>query len=166
MNLYSSVAGGFQRDAYVKTFAELEAIDADDDDEGIRAIADWIVERIREKETLPGSRDVRREAAKFCRSNGIRSGTTSGWGSSRSSASFPVARFRVADVELVRIVCPVPPSVTGPLQSAVTRVVTVRGSWISASRSPVRSVRSSSEFRRRPRRRNPIGTGIAPGAQF
>lgn len=58
-----------QRDAYVKTFEELAAIDADDDDEGITAIADWIVDRIDEKGTVPGSRDVRRQAAKFCRAN-------------------------------------------------------------------------------------------------
>lgn len=62
--------GGSQRDAYEKTFRELEAIDADDDDEGIQVVRDWIVERIREKEKLPGSRDVRRRAAKFCRTNG------------------------------------------------------------------------------------------------
>ena len=61
---------GSQRDAYEKTFEELEAIDADDDDEGIRVIGDWIVERIRERETLPGSRAVRRRAAEFCRANG------------------------------------------------------------------------------------------------
>lgn len=59
-----------QRRAYETTFRELAAIDADDDDEGIRAISDWIVERIDEKEKLPGSRDVRRQAAKFCRANG------------------------------------------------------------------------------------------------
>ena len=59
-----------QRKAYEKTFQELEAIDADDDDEGIRVISDWIVDRIRDKETLPTSRAVRREAAKFCRTNG------------------------------------------------------------------------------------------------
>ena len=59
-----------QRKAYEKTFEELKAIDADDDDEGIQAICDWIVERIRDKETLPTSRAVRREAAKFCRANG------------------------------------------------------------------------------------------------
>ncbi|AZH27105.1 DUF5789 family protein [Haloplanus aerogenes] len=59
-----------QRKAYETTFQELEAIDADDDDEGIRAISDWIVERIRDKERLPSSRAVRREAAKFCRANG------------------------------------------------------------------------------------------------
>jgi len=59
-----------QRKAYEMTFQELEAIDADDNDEGILAISDWIVKRIRDKETLPGSRDVRRQAAKFCRTNG------------------------------------------------------------------------------------------------
>ena len=59
-----------QRKAYEKTFAELKAIDADDNDEGIRAINDWIVEQVSEKETLPSSRAVRREAAKFCRANG------------------------------------------------------------------------------------------------
>lgn len=59
-----------QRKAYEMTFQELKAIDADDDDEGVQAITDWIVERIRDKEKLPGSRDVRRQAAKFCRANG------------------------------------------------------------------------------------------------
>ena len=59
-----------QRKAYETTFEELKAIDADDDDEGIQAITDWIVQRIRDKERLPGSRDVRRQAAKFCRENG------------------------------------------------------------------------------------------------
>ncbi|WP_137286312.1 DUF5789 family protein [Halorussus salinisoli] len=61
---------GSQREAYEKTFRELEAIDADDDDEGIQAIGDWIVEQINDKEKLPGSRGVRRQAAKFCRANG------------------------------------------------------------------------------------------------
>lgn len=61
---------GSQRDAYERTFRELEAIDAVDEDEGIRVIADWIVERIRDEEAVPGSRDVRRQAAKFCRENG------------------------------------------------------------------------------------------------
>ncbi|WP_324760422.1 DUF5789 family protein [Haloarcula sp. GH36] len=59
-----------QRKAYEKTFEELKAIDADDDDEGIQAISDWITERVRDKERLPSSRAVRREAAKFCRTNG------------------------------------------------------------------------------------------------
>ncbi len=61
---------GSQREAYEKTFRALKAIDADDDDEGIPTIADWIVEHLREKESLPGSRAVRRQATKFCRANG------------------------------------------------------------------------------------------------
>lgn len=62
--------GTSQHEAYEKTFRALEAIDADDDNEGITVVADWIVDRIREKERIPGSRDVRREAAEFCRANG------------------------------------------------------------------------------------------------
>jgi len=61
---------GSQRKSYEKTLRALRSIDADDEDEGIQAITDWIVERIRDKEKLPGSRSVRREAAKFCRANG------------------------------------------------------------------------------------------------
>lgn len=59
-----------QRNAYKKTLQSLKAIDSDDDDEGIQAITDWIIEEIQKKEKLPGSRAVRREAAKFCRENG------------------------------------------------------------------------------------------------
>jgi hypothetical protein len=59
-----------QWDAYQKTLRELAAIDADDDDEGVRVIGDWIVDQIDEKGKPPGSRAVRREAAKFCRSEG------------------------------------------------------------------------------------------------
>jgi hypothetical protein len=58
-----------QRKAYETTFQELKAVDADDD-EGIQAISDWIVDRIHDKGKLPSSRDVRRQAAKFCRANG------------------------------------------------------------------------------------------------
>jgi len=58
-----------QRDAYERTLQELKAIDADDD-EGVTVISEWIIARIREKDKLPGSRAVRREAAKFCRKNG------------------------------------------------------------------------------------------------
>lgn len=61
---------GSQRKSYEKTLRALRSIDADDEDEGVQVITDWIVERIRDKETLPGSRPVRREAAKFCRANG------------------------------------------------------------------------------------------------
>jgi hypothetical protein len=69
-SLPNQESSGSQLDAYERTFRELKAIDADDDDSGIRVIGDWLVEYIREKERLPGSRDVRREAATFCRTNG------------------------------------------------------------------------------------------------
>lgn len=59
-----------QREAYGKTFRALKAIDADDDDEGVRFIREWIVEQIDEQDRLPGSRKVRKRAATFCRSNG------------------------------------------------------------------------------------------------
>ncbi|WP_418281593.1 hypothetical protein [Halorubrum sp. DTA98] len=62
--------GDSQRTAYEKTLRELKAIDADDADEGVRVVADWIVDRIRDDEKLPGSRAVRRQAAAFCRANG------------------------------------------------------------------------------------------------
>ncbi|MFC6756834.1 MULTISPECIES: hypothetical protein [Haloarcula] len=59
-----------QREAYERTFRELRDIDAVDEDEGIGAVADWVVEQIDEKGKLPGSRAVRRQAAKVCRENG------------------------------------------------------------------------------------------------
>ncbi|WP_348613214.1 hypothetical protein [Halobaculum rarum] len=61
---------GSQRDGYERTFRELVEIDPVDENEGIPVVADWIVEQIREKDKLPGSRSVRRRAAKFCRANG------------------------------------------------------------------------------------------------
>ena len=66
--------GQSQRNAYEKTFRELKAISPEDDDEGVHVISDWIVEQIREKGKLPGSRDVRRRAAEFCRANGYEVG--------------------------------------------------------------------------------------------
>ena len=63
---------GSQREAYTKTFHELTVVDADDDDEVVLAIGDWIVEQIRENDELPSSRAVRRQAAKICRANGYR----------------------------------------------------------------------------------------------
>ncbi|MFC7071066.1 hypothetical protein [Halobaculum lipolyticum] len=68
--LQNATLEGSQWEGYERTLRELKAIDAADDDEGIRAIADWVVEEIRENRALPGSRAVRREAAKFCRANG------------------------------------------------------------------------------------------------
>lgn len=62
--------GDSQTDAYEKTLRELKEVDADDEDEGIKVVTDWIVERIHEKEKPPSSRAVRKRAAKFCRENG------------------------------------------------------------------------------------------------
>lgn len=62
--------GESQREAYEKTLRELRGIDADDDDEGVYVVTDWIVEQIRDKEKIPSSRAVRKRAAKFCRENG------------------------------------------------------------------------------------------------
>jgi hypothetical protein len=61
---------GSQYDAYERTFQELERVSPDDDDEAIAEIRDWIVERIRDKEKLPTSRGVRRQAAKVSRREG------------------------------------------------------------------------------------------------
>ncbi len=68
--LPNATLAGSRKNGYEKTFRELKAVDADDDDEGIPAIRDWIVAYIDDKGKLPGSRAVRREAAKFCRQNG------------------------------------------------------------------------------------------------
>ena len=59
-----------QRHAYEKTLRALKGIDADDEDEGVEVVRDWLVAQIRERERLPDSRSVRREAAEFCRANG------------------------------------------------------------------------------------------------
>jgi len=59
-----------QYDAYEKTFLELKQISPDDDDEAIAEVRDWVVERIRDREKLPTSRGVRRQAATVCRRKG------------------------------------------------------------------------------------------------
>lgn len=59
-----------QYDAYERTLGALKAVDADDDDESIGAITNWLVEQIGERQKPPGSRAVRKEAAGFCRRNG------------------------------------------------------------------------------------------------
>jgi len=62
--------GASQRAAYEKTFRALQAIDTLDDDEGVMAVTDWIVDRIEATDALPGSRAVRRRAATYARTNG------------------------------------------------------------------------------------------------
>jgi hypothetical protein len=59
-----------RRETYEKTLRALASIDATDRDEGVEAVTDWILDRLAETGDLPSSRAVRREAARFCRSNG------------------------------------------------------------------------------------------------
>lgn len=61
---------GSQREAYLKTFEALRDLDGDDDDALVSAVADWSTEQIHENDKVPGSRSVRRQAAKLCRANG------------------------------------------------------------------------------------------------
>ena len=58
------------RDAYEKSLRAMAAIDAGDEDSGVRALREWIVDRIEEKGKLPRSRDVRRQGAKIAREFG------------------------------------------------------------------------------------------------
>lgn len=60
---------GSRRETYEKTLRALASIDAADRDEGVEVVTDWILDRLAEKGDLPASRAVRREAARFCRSN-------------------------------------------------------------------------------------------------
>jgi len=59
-----------REEAYEKTLRALEDVDADDEDEGIAAVTEWIAERVEETGSLPKSRRVRNYAAEFCRDNG------------------------------------------------------------------------------------------------
>jgi len=45
-------------------------VSPDDYDESIGVVRDWVVDRIRDKEKLPTSRQIRRQAAKVCRESG------------------------------------------------------------------------------------------------
>ncbi|TKX53542.1 hypothetical protein EXE42_12170 [Halorubrum sp. SP3] len=62
--------GRSQHEAFERTFRALSDVNELDDEEGVRAVADWVVDRIAEGESVPGSRDVRRRAAKHCREHG------------------------------------------------------------------------------------------------
>lgn len=61
---------GSKRAAYERTLLELCDLDADDEDESVREVTDWVLERIRDTGSLPASRAVRRHAAEVCRTNG------------------------------------------------------------------------------------------------
>lgn len=59
-----------QYEMYRKTLRALVEIEADDDDEGVAVVADWVVERLEEENERPSSREVRERAEEFCRENG------------------------------------------------------------------------------------------------
>lgn len=63
-----------QREQYEKTLRELRSTFRGkdlDDDEAIRVLAEWIVDRMHETGERPGSRAVRERAEELCLSNGI-----------------------------------------------------------------------------------------------
>lgn len=59
-----------QHESYEKTLRALAEIDADDNDEGITVVTEWIIEQIETEGTRPSSRAVRRRAREFCENNG------------------------------------------------------------------------------------------------
>lgn len=63
--------GRTKRAAYERTLQALADRVADDDDEGVTVVTDWILERIDEDGAMPASRRVRRRAAEFCRANDL-----------------------------------------------------------------------------------------------
>jgi hypothetical protein len=65
---------GSQRDAYEKTLRALADIDALDDDAVVRELTEWITASVAESGSFPGSRSIRRQAAKIARSHGYEVG--------------------------------------------------------------------------------------------
>lgn len=61
---------GSKRTAYEKTFRKLLEIDAVYEDGGMNVVTDWVISKLQENGTLPGSREIRRRAAEYCRNTG------------------------------------------------------------------------------------------------
>ncbi|MBS3761384.1 DUF5789 family protein [Halodesulfurarchaeum sp.] len=61
---------GSKRTAYEKTFRKLLEIDAVYEDGGMNVVTDWVISELQENGTLPGSREIRRRAGKYCRDTG------------------------------------------------------------------------------------------------
>jgi hypothetical protein len=59
-----------QHDMYRKTLRALEDVEADDNDEGITVVRDWIIEQIESTGERPSSKAVRERAREYCRNNG------------------------------------------------------------------------------------------------
>lgn len=59
-----------QYEMYRKTFEALEDVDADDENEGITVVTEWIIDQIETTGQRPSSKAVRQRATQFCRHNG------------------------------------------------------------------------------------------------
>jgi hypothetical protein len=59
-----------QHEMYRKTLEALASIEADDEDEGVTVVANWVVEQIESTGQRPSSKAVRQRAVTFCRNNG------------------------------------------------------------------------------------------------
>lgn len=58
-----------QHEMYRKTLRALEDIAADDEDEGITVMTNWIIEQMEQTGERPSSKAVRRRAREFCQNN-------------------------------------------------------------------------------------------------
>ncbi|MBX0325974.1 hypothetical protein EGH21_23440 [Halomicroarcula sp. F13] len=58
-----------QFEMYRKTLRALEEIDADDDDEGITVVSNWIIDEMERTGKRPSSKAVRERAREFCHNN-------------------------------------------------------------------------------------------------
>lgn len=59
-----------QHEMYRKTLSALVDIDADDENEGVLVVTEWIIDQVEETGKRPSSKAVRRRALKFCEHNG------------------------------------------------------------------------------------------------
>ena len=59
-----------QHEMYRKSLSALVDVDADDDDEGVLVVTEWIIDEIEETGERPSSKAVRRRALEFCEHNG------------------------------------------------------------------------------------------------
>ena len=59
-----------QHEMYRKTLSALVDIDADDENEGVTVVTEWIIDEIEETGERPSSKAARRRARDFCENNG------------------------------------------------------------------------------------------------
>lgn len=58
-----------QHEMYRKTLSALVEIDADDENEGVTVVTNWIIDYIKETGERPSSKAVRERAREFCEHN-------------------------------------------------------------------------------------------------